>query len=210
MLRGFTKPRNESTLREPLPGNLPLKPSLAYRSTRRSSFATPCHGRDSLADLCSTYGSTLLARYGHCCVILEQTFVNDARGLALRLAKDEGRSAWSFWVSTPVWPIRAGGLSRSDVARFAAVPTVVSRPARAARSRCACRISPTTSRASSNATVPIPRLSRASTLALTSARPSPRRMPAVPRSWRFRSAHSRLANTRPCRSSRPWWHRCRR
>ena len=99
----------------------------------------------------------------------------------------------------------AGGLSRSDVARFAAVPTVVSRPARAARSRCACRISPATSRASSNATVPIPRLSRASTLALTSARPSPRRMPAVLRSWRFRNARSRLANTRPCRSSRPWW-----
>ena len=51
MLRGFTKPRNESTLREPLPGNLPLKPSLAYRSTRRSSFATPCHGRDPLAHM---------------------------------------------------------------------------------------------------------------------------------------------------------------
>lgn len=30
-LRGFAKPRNESTLREPLPGHLPLKPSLAYK-----------------------------------------------------------------------------------------------------------------------------------------------------------------------------------
>ena len=40
---------------------------------------------------------------------------------------------------------------------------------------------------------PILLLSRASTLALMSARQSPRHMPAVPRSWRFRSARSRSA-----------------
>ena len=58
------------------------------------------------------------------------------------------------------------------MARFAAVPMAASRPVLEVRSRCACRISPAILRMSSNATVPIPLLSRASTLALTSARPS--------------------------------------
>lgn len=88
--------------------------------------------------------------------------------------------AWSFWVSTPVWPIRVGGLSRSGAARFAAVPTVVSRPARVVRSRCACRISPATQGRRGALSTPILLLSRASTLALMSARQSPRHMPAVP------------------------------
>ena len=64
-----------------------------------------------------------------------------------------------------VWPIRVGGLSRSGVARFAVVPMAASRPVPEVRSRCACRISPAILRMSSSAIAPIPRLSRASTLA---------------------------------------------
>ena len=64
---------------------------------------------------------------------------------------------------------------------------------------------PATSRASWSVIDPIPLPSRAFTLAPTFARPSLRRMPAVPRSWRFRNARSRLASTRLCRLSRLLW-----
>ena len=168
-----------------------------------SSFKAPCSLWRALAGVSSTCDLTLLVRYRPRCVILEQTFVNDARGLALRLAKGEGRLAWSSWVSTPVWPIRVGGLSRNGAARFAVVPTVVLRPVPEARSRCAFRTLPATLRTSSSATVPTRRPSRASTLAPTFALLSLRHMPAGLRLWRFRSARSRSANTRLCRSSRP-------
>ncbi len=50
-LRGFTKPRNYSTLHGHHSTNLSLKPSLAYQSTRRSSFATPWLEWWSFADV---------------------------------------------------------------------------------------------------------------------------------------------------------------
>ena len=41
MFRRFAKRRNCLTLRERHSADLPLKPSLAYTGTRRSSFAAP-------------------------------------------------------------------------------------------------------------------------------------------------------------------------
>ncbi len=65
------------------------------------------------------------------------------------------------------------------MARFAAVPMAASRPVPEVRSRCACRISPMTLRMSLSVIDPTRLLSRASTLAPTFVRPSPRR--ACPR-----------------------------
>ena len=70
---------------------------------------------------------------------------------ALSCAVLVARGGWLGYLGhRPGLAIRVGGLSRSGAARFAAVPTVASRPARAVRSRCACRISPMTLRMSSS------------------------------------------------------------
>lgn len=71
MFRRFAKRRNCSTLRGRHSADLPLKPSLAYKGTRRSSFAAPRLEWRPLAD-CAKY------------VVLPQPSKFKLEGLAVR------------------------------------------------------------------------------------------------------------------------------
>lgn len=63
MFRRFAKRRNCLTLRERHSADLPLKPSLAYTGTRRSSFAAPRLEWRPLADCVKYVAMPLLVLF---------------------------------------------------------------------------------------------------------------------------------------------------